>query len=122
MRFLLDAQLPKRLAIIFAEAGHDVIHTSSLPLGNRTPDKDLIGIAERDQRVIVTKDRDFEFSHLVRGEPSKLLLDTTGNMTNRDLAAVLAESLATIAEAFIHVGYVELTPSSVVIRHDSQSS
>jgi predicted nuclease of predicted toxin-antitoxin system len=122
MRFLLDAQLPKRLASIFAEARHDVIHTSDLPLGNRTPDAELIRIAERDQRVVVTKDRDFEVSHLVRGEPSKLLLVTTGNLTNRELAAVLTESLATITEALTEVGYVELTASSVVIRRDSPTS
>jgi predicted nuclease of predicted toxin-antitoxin system len=122
MRFLLDAQLPKRLASIFVEARHDVIHTSDLPLGNRTPDTELIRIAERDQRVVVTKDRDFEVSHLVRGEPSKLLLVTTGNLTNRELAAVLTESLATITEALTEVGYVELTASSVVIRRDSPTS
>lgn len=122
MRFLVDAQLPKRLTNVLAQAGHDVVHTLDLPLGNRTPDDELIRIAEREQRVVVTKDRDLEVSHLLRGEPSKLLLVTTGNITNRDLAALLTESLATIADALAEVGYVELTATSVVIRRSGQST
>jgi len=122
MRFLVDAQLPKRLTNVLAQAGHDVVHTSDLPLGNRTPDDELIRIAEREQRVVVTKDRDFEVSHLLRGEPSKLLLVTTGNITNRDLAALLTESLLTVADALAEVGYVELTATSVVIRRSGQSN
>lgn len=38
MKFLLDAQLPRRLVIKMQAAGHDAIHTLDLPLGNRTPD------------------------------------------------------------------------------------
>ena len=38
MNFLIDAQLPRRLAHWLCEAGHDGVHTRDLPLGNRTPD------------------------------------------------------------------------------------
>ena len=38
MKFLVDAQLPKRLAEWLNEAGHDTLHTLDLPRGNRTPD------------------------------------------------------------------------------------
>lgn len=38
MRFLVDAQLPKRLAIWLAGAGHDAVHTLDLPHTNRTLD------------------------------------------------------------------------------------
>jgi hypothetical protein len=47
----------------------------------------------------VTKDRDFEVSHFLRGAPSKLLLVTAGDITNRDLAALLSVSLVTITDA-----------------------
>ena len=116
MRFLLDAQLPKRLTSVFAAAGHDVIHTSELPHGNRTPDDELVRVAAREQRIIVTKDRDFEVSHLLRGEPAKLVLITAGNTTNRDLAKLLTDSLATIVDALTELDYVELTAGTVVIR------
>lgn len=38
MRFLVDAQLPARLARFLNDAGHDALHTSELPDGNRTTD------------------------------------------------------------------------------------
>ncbi len=59
VRFLVDAQLPARLASRLAELGHDVVHTSSLPDGNRTTDQQIAGLADRDGRIVVTKDADF---------------------------------------------------------------
>lgn len=32
MKFLIDAQLPRRLANVFKEAGYEAIHTLDLPL------------------------------------------------------------------------------------------
>ena len=40
MKFLIDTQLPERLARQPGEAGHDAVHTSALPGGNRTSDRD----------------------------------------------------------------------------------
>lgn len=64
MRFLVDAQLPARLARFLRQAGHDVVHTSDLPDGNRTPDRQIAELADGQSRVVVTKDRDFRDSHL----------------------------------------------------------
>jgi predicted nuclease of predicted toxin-antitoxin system len=36
MKFLVDAQLPRRLIHRLREAGHDAIHTLDLPDGNRS--------------------------------------------------------------------------------------
>lgn len=55
MKFLIDAQLPLRLSNLLAEANHDSIHTSSLPDGNRTGDRQLADIADSENRVVVTK-------------------------------------------------------------------
>ncbi len=38
MKFIVDAQLPRRLAASLKWWGHDVLHTLDLPSGNRTPD------------------------------------------------------------------------------------
>jgi predicted nuclease of predicted toxin-antitoxin system len=47
MKFLIDAQLPRRLAHQLSSAGYDAIHTLDLPNGNRTSDADIIGIADQ---------------------------------------------------------------------------
>jgi predicted nuclease of predicted toxin-antitoxin system len=93
VKFLIDAQLPARLAGLLSAAGHDAIHASELPEGNRTTDTALAGLADAEDRVVVTKDRDFRDSHLLRRQPRRLLVVATGNIRNRDLLALFADNL-----------------------------
>ena len=85
MKFLVDAQLPRRLALWFQQRGHDVIHTIELIQQNRTPDPLLLAMANQDDRALVTKDTDFEITHELGQGPPKLLLITTGNIHNNEL-------------------------------------
>ena len=80
MRFLVDAQLPRRLANWLRSEGHDAVHTLDLPDGNRTRDSELNAISVRERRTIITKDEDFVDSFLLRNEPHKLCLIATGNI------------------------------------------
>ncbi len=41
MKFLIDAQLPARLAEFLNRAGHDALHTIGLPDGNRSTDSQI---------------------------------------------------------------------------------
>ena len=49
---------------------------------------------------MVTKDRDFLDSFLLRQQPYKLLLVTTGNITNTELVELFAKNLSQLAELF----------------------
>ncbi|MEM1042236.1 MAG: DUF5615 family PIN-like protein [Bacteroidota bacterium] len=80
MRFLIDAQLPRRLAYRLREAGHDAVHTLDLPEGNRTTDAEINRRSVEERRVAVTKDADFVDALLVQDLPFKLLLISTGNI------------------------------------------
>ena len=55
MKFLIDAQLPRRFADWLAGAGHDVLHTLDLPLKNQTSDAEIIARAKQDGRIVVSK-------------------------------------------------------------------
>jgi predicted nuclease of predicted toxin-antitoxin system len=46
MKFLVDAQLPRRLVHQLREAGHDAIHTLDLPHKNRTTDAEILDVSE----------------------------------------------------------------------------
>jgi predicted nuclease of predicted toxin-antitoxin system len=59
MRFLVDAQLPRRPCAWFDESDCDAIHTLDLPDGNSTTDEQIIALATKEQRVVVSKDSDF---------------------------------------------------------------
>lgn len=85
MNFLIDAQLPRRMVGWLSDAGCDALHTLDLPDGNRTSDFLIIDSAEREDRVVITKNADFVNEHLLHGRPWKLLLIATGNISNRDL-------------------------------------
>ncbi len=118
MKFLIDAQLPIRLAAYLDKAGHDVMHSSTLRDGNRTSDHELAEIADADDRVMVTKDRDFEISHALRHSPRRLLLVTTGNISNNALIGLFGNNLAIIEQELSSADYVELSPVAVIVHRD----
>lgn len=118
MKFLVDAQLPARLARQLSGAGHDATHTSELPHGNRTSDADIATLADAEDRVVVTKDRDFRDSHLLRSSPRRLLVVATGNVGNNDLLALFDENLDAVVSALEEVRFVELGPDRLIVHHD----
>jgi len=116
MKFLVDAQLPRRLCAWLREAGYDVTHTLDLPLGNRTPDSTILDIAERERRIVVTKDDDFVQSHLISGRPEKLLLIATGNIANVELETLLRANLAAIAQELESANFVEIDRDALTVH------
>lgn len=90
MRFIIDAQLPRRAVGWLRAAGCDAVHTLDLPDGNRTSDVGIIDLAARDERVLITKDADFVDSHTLHGRPAKLLLVSTGNISNGELEKLIS--------------------------------
>jgi predicted nuclease of predicted toxin-antitoxin system len=116
MNVLVDAQLPRRMTAWFAAAGCDAIHTLDLPDANRTTDEHINDVADREQRVVVTKDADFVDSHLLRNRPPKLLLISTGNISNRDLEALVVPLISGIIRELGSHSFLELGRAGIVIR------
>lgn len=116
MKFIVDAQLPRRLMRDLIASGHDAIHTMDLPTANRTPDNEILALAIQQQRIVVTKDNDFVTSFLLRGAPPKLLLISTGNISNDKLAQLLAVNLAALQIAFQTNDFVELSASAIIVH------
>ena len=116
MKFLVDAQLPRWLARQLADLGHHALHTLDLSAGNRTPDTDILHLARHDTRIVVSKDSDFVTSHLLRGEPEKLLLISTGNISNDELEALVRANSAALMNALEQHSFVELTRTGLLIH------
>ena len=116
MKFLIDAQLPAKLAKLLRTAGHDAIHTSELPDGNRTTDQALARQADGENCVVVTKDRDFRDGYLLNRSPRHLLVVTTGNITNRELLALFDDNLTAIIGALSESTFIELSPVGLIFH------
>jgi predicted nuclease of predicted toxin-antitoxin system len=108
--------LPRRLARALGGAGHDAVHTLDLAKRNRTPDSDVRSLATRETRVVVTKDEDFVTSYLLKGSPPKLLLISTGNISNDVLLSLVTSNLPTIEAALLKHDFVELSRTAIIIH------
>jgi predicted nuclease of predicted toxin-antitoxin system len=120
VKFLVDAQLPPRLARLLNEHGHDATHTSELPKANRTPDDEMAATADAEDRVVVSKDRDFRNSHFLKGSPRRLLVVHTGNISNNELLALFEANLGQIADALDEAPLAILGPKTLSV-HPSKS-
>ena len=96
MKFLVDAQLPYGIKQHLDSIGFDAIHTNDLPLKERTPDWEINKISEEQDRVVITKDKDFLDSYLIKNIPKKLILVTTGNIRNKELFQLLINNFPQI--------------------------
>ena len=64
--------------------------------------------ADREDRVVVTKDADFVIAHTLTARPRSLLLIATGNIGNEALEALLRDTLPRIVLALESSKFVEL--------------
>jgi len=116
MKFLIDAQLPRRIAGWLGNAGCDAVHTLDLPSGNRTTDAQIVELADREQRVVVTKDADFVNAHLLHGRPAKLLLVSTGNISNPELERLLLPLIPNVIGELQANSFLELGRIGIIVR------
>ena len=116
MKFLVDAQLPVRLSHLLKSMGHDAIHIKELALKNATPDTEINTLSIREQRIVITKDSDFWDSFYVSQEPYKLLLITTGNISNKDLESLFVNNLEQLVNLLENNSLVEMSRDTVIVH------
>ena len=114
MKFLVDAQLPPKLCEILETAGFSSVHVDSLPNGDETSDRAICQHADIEGFIVVTKDSDFYHSHMILGQPNKLMMITTGNMKNRRLFDLIREYASVIRSLFETCKYVEISNDGII--------
>lgn len=116
MKFLIDAQLPRRLVAQLRQTGLEAIHTLDLPDGNRTTDRTINELSIKEQYIVVTKDSDFVESFFLRREPWKLLLVSTGNIGNDQLETLFISSIERVVQGFDAFDFIELSRTSMIFH------
>ncbi len=94
----------------------NAIHTLDLPRSNRTPDEVINEISLQEHRVVISKDSDFVDTFLLFDEPWKLLLVSTGNISNRDLNSLFKNNVDRIAGQFDQFDFIEINQSGLVFH------
>jgi predicted nuclease of predicted toxin-antitoxin system len=116
MKFLVDAQLPRRLARWLAAQGVDALHTAELPDGNASTDDQVIERAERENRIVITKDADFVQSHILQNRPRRLWLISTGNTSNAALESLIERHWLSIQQSLASSRFVELSTLGLIVH------
>lgn len=100
MRFLVDANLSPRVALLLSGEGFESIHVGDVGLLTAT-NQAILDYAAANGQVIVSADSDFgELLAVWRGtvRPSVVLLRSADRFTPDQQAAILAANLAAMAD------------------------
>ncbi|MEW6506573.1 MAG: DUF5615 family PIN-like protein [Bacteroidota bacterium] len=116
MKFLVDAQLPLELSDWLNKNNFDSIHTLDLPNKNFTTYDDICKISIQENRIVITKDTDFLLSFKLYKKPYKLLLITTGNISNEKLKEIFTTKLEELIFVLKENSFIELTSDSLIIH------
>lgn len=116
MNVIVDAQLPVRLCEFLTSKGVNVVHTSQLPLKNKTSDTEIVRIAQSQNRIVITKDSDFWDNYILTGQPEKLLIVSTGNIGNSALIQIFERNLETIQTLFTYNNVVEINADEIMVH------
>lgn len=114
MKFIVDAQLPKKLARWLVEHGFEAVHTLDLPDRNRTTDDFIAALSVREKWIVISKDSDFYDSYFQKMEPWKLLHLTVGNMPTKDLIQLFEKNLQVIMSEINQNNLVEVTKTTII--------
>jgi predicted nuclease of predicted toxin-antitoxin system len=116
MKFIVDAQLPRKLAVWLRAKGFSAIHTLELPNQNLTSDKEINRLSILEERIVISKDSDFYDSYFNILEPYKLIFLTTGNIRTNELVAIFEQNLPEIINAIELNAVVEITRTNLIVR------
>jgi len=92
MMFLVDQDVYAIIVRFLTDSGHDVVPVAQIGL-SRASDTDLLGIAQEQNRIFVTRDRDFGGLVFVKGSGVGVIylrvLPSTQNAVVKELERVL---------------------------------
>jgi predicted nuclease of predicted toxin-antitoxin system len=100
LKFIVDTQLPPKLAYALNDWGANAIHTTYFEDGHLLDDGAIRKIAVAESRIVVTKDADFRDYFFLKGSPPNVLLIKTGNILNKDLIILLQSNFQAISKLF----------------------
>lgn len=120
MKFLLDESADYPLAPYLKTLGHDV-KTITIDFQRALPDKDVLAIAKREKRILITNDRDFgELIFRQNLSHAGVILFRLGEESLETKKTALNTVLTKYAHELRH--FIVVTPLGVRIRRQITKS
>ena len=88
MKFLCDVHISIGLVKFLCEKFPESIHVNAILSSWNTSDEEIMQYADLNDFIIISKDKDFKNSHLIRKKPKKLIKINLGNISNAELIKV----------------------------------
>ena len=114
-RLLFDMGLPRRACEDLRVAGLDAVHLATLGLA-RLPDPEVIALAVREGRAIVTLDRDFTQLVAVSGARAPSVIFIRQNVDRPKTVALVRAVLAACETALADGCVVSVTEDQIRVR------
>jgi len=117
VRFLVDENLPPRLAKLLTTAEHDGVHVRDLEAAH-APDSRVMTLAATEDRVIVSADTDFGalLAHARATKPSVILVRELVGLHPVDLANIILGQVE-ILEPHLRTGAIAaITTTGIRVR------
>lgn len=96
MKFLCDVHISIKFTKYLNSKGFKCVHVNDILEGSRTKDRDICQYADQYGYTVITKDKDFRDTYLVKRSPIKLIKVNLGNISNKFLIALFDEHLKDI--------------------------
>jgi len=100
MRIICDVHIAYKIKHFFESKGIETFHVNELPDSWYTSDKDITDFADKNNLIVVSKDVDFQSSHLLKQLPKQLLRIALGNLSTRETIQLLESYLPVLENAF----------------------
>lgn len=85
-----------------------------MPNKNSTTDSEINKKSIKENRIVFSKDSDFYDRYLVKSGPFKLIIISTGNISNKDLLIPFEKNLDQILNQITYNFVVEITANSLI--------
>ncbi len=117
MRFLVDNALSPQVAQALRAAGHDALHVRDAGHG-RAPDQEIVDLAVREDRVLLSADTDFATLLALRMEPRPSFVLFRGSVHRKPAkqARSLLEALPLLESDLQAGAVVVIAPDRIRVR------
>lgn len=116
MKVLCDVHIAKKVCTFFQNNGIESVHVNDILDSWYTSDNKISEYADTHGYTVVSKDKDFKNSHLLKKGPKRLLSINLGNISTTKLIALLEANLDLLKEKFkLDICYLELGTDTIII-------